>query len=65
MSDKNRSTTLFLLTHLHKAWHSRHCWAVSRGSAEVWGTAGPLSAALMGRLHTVSKKGFCIPNHAF
>lgn len=50
--DKMRFKKPALLTQLHEAWYSRHCWTVSRGSAKVWGAAGPLSAAFMGRLHT-------------
>lgn len=54
-------------TRLHQARHSGHGWAVSGGSAEVGGAAGPLPAALMGRLHAVTEKtetennrfGFC------
>lgn len=49
---QNRAVKLGLLTHLDKAWHSGHRRAVSRGSAKVWGAAGPLPAAFMGRLHT-------------
>ncbi len=56
-SDKIDLMSWVLLTHLHKAWHPRHCWTVSRGSAKVRGAAGPLSAAFMGRLHTVRWKG--------
>lgn len=54
-------------TRLHQARHSGHGWAVSGGSAEVGGAAGPLPAAFMGRLHAATEKteteknwfGFC------
>lgn len=43
-------------TRLHQARHSGHGWAVSGGSAEVGGAAGPLPAAFMGSLHAVTER---------
>lgn len=46
---------ILTLTHLLQAGHSGHGRAVSRGSAEVGGAAGPLPAAFLGRFHAATR----------